>query len=286
MARWGEIPLQNLLCSTYAPRTERGSMVEEAGRRRYPRYIVHVPFFYAPDVPWPAVLGAGWTRSLSEGGATVEVATRLRPGTPLRLLINAVRAPIEVEARTVWSGGRSADVGGVVHGLTFDPMTPAQVQIVREMFHPPAFKRHSGIRIPLNVPVLCQPTHASGPPLHGRTENVSRSGFFLRLPDLVPPATALRVSLFAATTPSPWKAQSSGWNRRRSGSPVTRSDTAFNSPPSIGRRSCHSASCSSSFLRKPSASKILCCGGSCRRRVVWLQAEDAKAQGSGNGGGV
>ena len=173
-------------------------MPEEAGRRRYPRFAIHVPFLYAPQTPWPTCLGAGWTRSLSEGGATVEVSGRLRPGIPLRLLINAGHVPIEIEAQAVWNGGRSTDVGGLVHGLTFTQITSDQVLILREIFRPPAVKRHAGIRIPLDVPVTCHPRNPGGPPLHGRTGNVSRSGLFLRLPQLLLPATSLEVTLCAS----------------------------------------------------------------------------------------
>jgi len=176
-------------------------MLEEPGRRRFPRFVIHIPLLYAPQSPWPTSLGAGWTRSLSEGGVTVELSGRLRPGTLLRLLLKAGQAPIEVEALVVWTGGRFPNGGGLVHGLAFTQITPDQVLALRAMFGPPSIMRQAGVRMPLDVPVTCHPRNPAGPPLQGRTGNVSRSGLFLRLPQLLPPDTTLEVTLHASRDP-------------------------------------------------------------------------------------
>ena len=173
-------------------------MLEGPGRRRFPRFAIHVPLIYAPQTTWPTSLRAGWTRSLSEGGATVELSGRLRPGTPLRLLLKTGQAPIEVEALVVWTGGRVPDGGGLVHGLAFTQIAPDQVLALRAMFGPPPILRQAGVRMPLDVPVTCHPRNPDGPPLQGRTGNVSRSGLFLRLPRLLSPGTAMEVTLHAS----------------------------------------------------------------------------------------
>jgi hypothetical protein len=176
-------------------------MLEEPGRRRFPRFTIHLPLIYAPQAPWPTSLGAGWTRSLSEGGATVELSGRLRPRTPLRLLLKTGQAPIEVEALVVWTGGRVPEGGGLVHGLAFTEIGPDQVVALREMFPGPSIIRNAGVRIPLDAPVTCHPRNPDGPPLQGRTGNVSRGGLFIRLPRLLSPGTAMEVTLHASREP-------------------------------------------------------------------------------------
>jgi len=176
-------------------------MTEEPGRRRFPRFAIHLPLIYAPQTPWPTSLGAGWTRSLSEGGATVELSGRLRPRTPLRLLLKTGQAPIEVEALVVWTGGRVPEGGGLVHGLAFTEIGPDQVVALREMFPGPSIIRNAGVRIPLDAPVTCHPRNTDGPPLQGRTGNVSRGGLFIRLPRLLSPGTAMEVTLHASKEP-------------------------------------------------------------------------------------
>lgn len=169
-------------------------------RRRHPRFPVHLPLLYvAPGATPPA--GAGWTRSLSEGGATVELSDRLRPQTALHLRLPTDRGSIETEAEVVWTGGRGPEGGGVIHGLTFTRMTPDQFRILISLFRPLSMMRHTGIRLPLDLPVTCQPKSPAGPPIQGRTANMNRGGLLLRLPRLLPPGTRLEVILHAPAGP-------------------------------------------------------------------------------------
>ena len=131
----------------------------------------------------------------------MELSGRLRPGTPLRLLLKAGQAPIEVEALVVWTGGRIPEGGGLVHGLAFTQISPDQVLVLRELLRRPSIIRNAGVRIPLDAPVTCHPRNPDGPPLQGRTGNVSRGGLFLRLPQLLPPDTTLEVTLHASREP-------------------------------------------------------------------------------------
>jgi c-di-GMP-binding flagellar brake protein YcgR len=176
-------------------------MSEEVARRRFPRLVIHIPFLYTPDTPLSTSIGAGWTRALSEGGATVELSERLRPLTPLRLRLKTDQGTIEAEAKVVWSGGRVTEGGGVVHGLAFTWMAPDQFQTLRDMFRPLPIMRHAGVRLPLDLPITCHPKNPAGPPLQGRTGNVNRGGLFLRLPRLLPPGTGLEVTVHAPTEP-------------------------------------------------------------------------------------
>jgi hypothetical protein len=149
----------------------------------------------------PAKIGVGWTRSLSEGGATVELAERLRSLSPLRVRVQTDRGALEAEAQVVWIGGRAPDGGGILHGLAFTRIAPEHFQTLCDILPPLAMRRHAGIRLPLDLAVTCQPTNPPGPPLHGRTANVNRGGFLLRLPRLLPPRTRLEVTLHAAKAP-------------------------------------------------------------------------------------
>lgn len=172
-------------------------MPEERSRRRFPRFAVHVPFLFTAPASNPAAVGAGWTRSLSEGGATVELAERLRLQTPLRLRLQTDRGIIEADTEVVWNGGRAPAGGGVVHGLAFTQIAPDQYQTLCSMFRPLSMMRYTGVRLPLDLPMTCHPKNPAGPPIQGRTSNMNRGGLLLRLPLLLSPGTTLEVTLHA-----------------------------------------------------------------------------------------
>ncbi len=167
-------------------------------RRRFQRYPVQLPLLHMAVAPAPAKIGVGWTRSLSEGGATVELAERLRSQSSLRLRLQTDRGAIEAEAQVIWIGGRAPEGGGILHGLAFTRIAPEHFQTLCNSLLPLAMRRHAGIRLPLDLAVTCQQTHPPGPPLHGRTVNVNRGGFLLCLPRLLPPRTRLEVTLHTA----------------------------------------------------------------------------------------
>jgi len=170
-------------------------------RRRFRRYPVQLPLLHVPVLPALGKIGAGWTRSLSEGGATVELAERLRSQTSLRVRLQTNRGTIEAEAQVVWIGGRAPQGGGILHGLAFTRIAPQHFQTLCDVLLPLAMSRNAGIRLPLDLAVTCQPANPPGPPLHGRTGNVNRGGLLLRLPRLLPPGTGLDVTLHTAKAP-------------------------------------------------------------------------------------
>lgn len=176
-------------------------MPEGQSRRRLPRFAVHLPFLYTAQGPATTTVGAGWTRSLSEGGATVDLSERLRPQTQLRLRLQTDRGAIETDAEVVWNGGRAPETGGVIHGLTFTQIAPDQFQTLRSMFRPLSMMRCAGVRLPLDLPVTCHPKNPPGPPIQGRTANMNRGGLLLRLPRLLAPGTILEVSLHTPKEP-------------------------------------------------------------------------------------
>lgn len=176
-------------------------MPKPLGRRRFPRFEIHIPFVYTACAPVFAASGVGWTRSMSQGGATVELSDRLRPRTPVGLRLKAGQGIVEAEAEVIWSGGRAREGGGLIHGLSFTLIAPDHLKVLQETFRPLAIMRHAGVRLSLEVPITCHPKTSAGPALQGRTGNVNRGGLFLRLPRLLPPGTLLDVTLHASKEP-------------------------------------------------------------------------------------
>ncbi len=175
-------------------------MPKSLGRRRFPRFEIHIPFLYTVTAPISTPTGVGWTRSLSQGGATVELSERLRPRTPIQLRLRAPQGISEAEAEVIWSGG-AREGGGLVHGLVFTAIAPDHMQILQEASRPLVIMRHAGLRLPLEVPITCRPKNSEGSQLHGRTGNVNRGGLFLLLPRLLPPGTPLEVTLHTSEHP-------------------------------------------------------------------------------------
>lgn len=171
------------------------------GRRRFPRFEIQVPFLYTAGAPIHTAMGAGWTRSLSEGGATGELSERLRPRTSVQLRFRVEHGIVKAEAKVIWSRGRILEGGGLVHGLSFTQIAPDHLLVLRKIFPSLSIMRHAGVRLPLEVPITCHSKNPAGPPLQGRTGNVNRGGLFLRLPRLLPPGTPLQVTLHAAKEP-------------------------------------------------------------------------------------
>ncbi|MEK7204006.1 MAG: PilZ domain-containing protein, partial [candidate division NC10 bacterium] len=126
-------------------------MPNPSDRRRFHRYPVQLPLVFMAVAPAPAKRGAGWTRSLSEGGATVELAERLRPQLSLRVRLQTDRGAIEAEVQVVWIGGRAPEGGGILHGLAFTRIAPEYFQTLCDVLLPLAMRRQAGIRLPLGT---------------------------------------------------------------------------------------------------------------------------------------
>jgi hypothetical protein len=172
-------------------------------QRRFPRYPIEVPFQLSTTAPGSSGGGVGWTRDLSEGGACVELNVRLPVPSPLHIHLLTDRGAIEIEAQVVWEAqapvggaqGSAQATGGVRYGVAFTHLAPDQLQTIRTLLAPRGQERRSGIRLPIDVPVTCQPKGPGGSPLQGRTGNMSRGGLLLRLSHAVPPGTELELTL-------------------------------------------------------------------------------------------
>jgi hypothetical protein len=178
-------------------------MPEPMIQRRFPRYPIQLPFLHSGPASKPARTGVGWTRDLSEGGACVELDERLALPGPVHLHLQTDRGAIQLEAQVVWElerkeGGAEGDgpaEGGILHGVAFTHLTQDQLQTLRTLLFSPGQGTRAGVRLPIDLPVTCQPQAAKGSPIQGRTGDMSRGGLLLRLSQVVPPGTPLEVTL-------------------------------------------------------------------------------------------
>ncbi|MGD0265484.1 MAG: PilZ domain-containing protein [Candidatus Methylomirabilota bacterium] len=167
-------------------------------RRQFARYPVQLPVVHEATSPGFTGSRAGWTRDLSEGGACLELDERLPIPRLLRIHLQTDRGAIEVEAQVVWeveSRESGEGKGGILHGVAFTHLSQDQLQALRGLLFSIEHERRAGIRLPLDLPVTCQPKDPTAGPLQGRTGDVSRGGLLLRLSQVLAPGTALQLTL-------------------------------------------------------------------------------------------
>jgi hypothetical protein len=162
--------------------------------------MVHLSLLYEVTRLADTGVGVGWTLELSEGGTCVELAERLPPQTPLRLHLQTEGGPIDVEGRVVWAGKPDLP-GGICHGVAFIQIAPEHLTALRKILRSPGPQRRCGLRLRLDLAVTCHRNGQAGPPLQGRTGDISREGLLLHLPELLTPGTTLMVTLHTPTEP-------------------------------------------------------------------------------------
>lgn len=167
----------------------------DAAKRRFPRYRISLPLLHRPKAPTALNVGVGWSRDLSEGGACVELAERLRPQRPVRIQIQTDAGPIKAEARVVWRQDPASAEAGILHGVAFTHIAEDQLQVLRDVIYRKGERGDAGIRLPLEVSVTCQPLGQEEPPIAGWTGDVGRGGLLLRLLTSLAPGTALDLTL-------------------------------------------------------------------------------------------
>ncbi len=168
---------------------------EASAPGRLPRYPIQLPVLYRVPGPLPRPVGVGWTHTLSEGGTGVELGEPLAPGTPLTVLFQTTQGPFELHADVAWSGGPLPDGGGLLHRLAFTEADPKARQALRELLRAQSGTTRAGLRLPVAIPATCQSKYPPGPPLQGRTGDISREGLLLLLPEVLAPGTVLAVTL-------------------------------------------------------------------------------------------
>ena len=173
-------------------------MPDRSERRQSRRYPIQVPLMHTSKASTGKGSGVGWTRHLSEGGAAVELPSRLPAEMPLRVRLRTDRGLIEAEAVVVWTK-EPLPGEGILHGVAFTHIASDQLQALRGLLVSKGLFRPAGIRLPLELTVTCHRKGRSGPPLPGETRDISRGGALLRLSEVVPPGTALELTLDTRT---------------------------------------------------------------------------------------
>ncbi len=177
------------------------SAVDYRDRRQSPRYLIQLPLLHKAKAPSDSRAGVGWTHNLSETGACVELAERLGPRMPLRLLLRTDRGGIQLEAQVVWGGEPGRLSGGVLHGVKFTNLAPDQVKAIRDLIKSKGQVRNAGVRVPLEVKISCTPTDPKGQPMEGLTGDISRGGLLLLLPEIIAAGSKMSVSLDTPSGP-------------------------------------------------------------------------------------
>jgi hypothetical protein len=170
-------------------------------QRRFPRYQIQLPLLHKTKPPLPIRFGVGWTRNLSEGGTCVELSEHFQPMMPLRVSLQTDQGAIEVEAQVVWTGERGGEKGGVPHGVAFTQVGADQLRALRNLIASKGKAREAGVRLPLRLPVTCDVKEQTGFSLNGMTGDMSRGGLSLRLPQPLPPGTAVGMTLHMPNGP-------------------------------------------------------------------------------------
>jgi len=169
-------------------------MTNWLGGRKYARYPIVLPVRHETLAPDRPVLGAGWTRDLSEGGACLELLDQFEKSTVQRLSLRTDVGRISLEAVVVWRG-HPDEAGAILHGVTFRPPPTRDRETLQDLLIRKRMLWRATVRVRVDLPVTCQATSQSKPPFHGRTENVSRGGLYLRLPIRCAPGTTIEVVL-------------------------------------------------------------------------------------------
>jgi hypothetical protein len=162
--------------------------------RRYPRYQIQLPLQYSVTAA-PAQSGVGWTRTLGEGGACIELDRPLPSKTPIALRLQTDRGVIQTEARIAWTGATGGPGEGTYHGITFVRFAPEQRQILQDVLLPLSMAAHAGQRLPVELRVTCRRKGQTGRSLKGWTGNVNRGGLLVLLPEAVSPGTPLEITI-------------------------------------------------------------------------------------------
>jgi len=168
--------------------------------RRYPRYLVHLPFLYKANAPGSSGLEMGWTFDLSEQGACVELAQRFPPPMTLHLTLQTDRASIEVDAEVVWAG-TPALPGGILHGVLFTWTAPEHLQAFRDLLPSTGPAGSTGVRLHLDLPITCHLNGHVGSLLEGRTGDISREGLLIFLPRVIAQDTELEITVHTPVEP-------------------------------------------------------------------------------------
>jgi hypothetical protein len=134
----------------------------------------------------------------------VELAEPLPSRMPLFLRLQTDCGALAVEGQVAWAAEAKrtrVPGGGILHEITFTRMTPEHHQALRDLLLAQRRERRAGVRLPIDLPVLCKPQGAAPAPFRGGIGNLSRGGLMLCLDQPLPPGIVLDVTLRAPRGP-------------------------------------------------------------------------------------
>ena len=166
---------------------------------RLTRYPVVLPLLCT--VPTSSRTGpqVGWTRNLGESGTCLVLPKRLPLTQPLHLCFQTDGGPLKAEGRVVWAGQPGVDL--IRHGVAFTRIAPEHRRVLRDLLLSQGHVRPAGVRLSVALPVTCRCRGQARPPLQGWTGDISRGGLSLGLPQVLPPATELVITLHPPAGP-------------------------------------------------------------------------------------
>lgn len=185
-------------------------MVPGSGvRERPPRFLVALPAKVTvvdQAAPGDQRVYTAVTANMSDGGIALDLPEALPPWTPVEVQVEAGEGTVALEAVVLWHEdlGRRRGGAGVRHGFLLSQISPAARQgwdaLLRGLGHLRPSTREN-TRFPLEVRVVCQVLGRPGPLLDGRTENISRGGMGLLLPERLPAGTGVEVEVLTRGKP-------------------------------------------------------------------------------------
>jgi len=164
-------------------------------RRKHLRHPLVLSIVYQRADFGETERGVGWTRNLSQGGACLELPDPLPEATPLRVALQTDQGSLWMEAEVIWAGRAEDAAEGVPHGIAFVKVTAEQAQALGGLVDRLGQLKDVAVRVPLRRAVACQLAGTPEPPLLGLTGDVSRYGLSVSLPQRLPEASDVEVTL-------------------------------------------------------------------------------------------
>ena len=164
-------------------------------RRKHLRHPLVLSIVYQRADSGETERGVGWTRNLSEGGACLELPDPLPEATPLRVALQTDQGSLWMDAEVIWAGRAEEAAEGVPHGIAFVQVTAEQAQALGALVDRLGQLKDVAVRVPLRRAVACQLAGTPEPPLRGLTGDVSRRGLSVSLPQRLPEASDVEVTL-------------------------------------------------------------------------------------------
>jgi len=163
--------------------------------RKHLRHPLVLSIVYHRADSGPQERGVGWTRNLSEGGACLEISNPLPEATPLRVALQTDQGSLWMDAEVVWAGRAENAAKGVPHGVAFVQVTGEQARALGSLVDRLGQLKDVAVRVPLRRSVACQVAGTPEGPLQGLTGDVSRRGLSVTLPQRLPEASDVEVTL-------------------------------------------------------------------------------------------